>query len=178
MDLKTVHPRWRGEHIWRFDYRYRLVGSSPLARGTQPPRLKRPGVGRFIPAGAGNTARRIKAPRQSPVHPRWRGEHGRFGSPSWPLSGSSPLARGTPLRRVSTLPTARFIPAGAGNTAVERIPAAGVTVHPRWRGEHSWAPQIVPLGVRFIPAGAGNTSRADQGCLFQPVHPRWRGEHR
>ena len=72
-----VHPRWRGEHNrapkgWRC-----CGGSSPLARGT-PFRLDNGAADRrFIPAGAGNTPAWTLASSNSPVHPRWRGEHGR-----------------------------------------------------------------------------------------------------
>ncbi len=71
----------------------------------------------------------------------------------------------------------RFIPAGAGNTAIVSPLSAGRSVYPRWRGEHSVG--LIDLGHisglsplargtlallivanqygRFIPAGAGNT---------------------
>ncbi|MBG0749481.1 hypothetical protein Q7O_003442 [Pectobacterium carotovorum subsp. carotovorum PCCS1] len=32
----------------------------------------------------------------------------------------------------------RFIPAGAGNTAIETPPTVNFSVYPRWRGEHEY----------------------------------------
>ena len=72
-----------------------------------------------------------------------------------------------------------------------------VTVHPRWRGEHSGSISAnhgkdgsSPLARgtrtradwravenRFIPAGAGNTPESEQDEYKLAVHPRWRGEH-
>ncbi len=91
--------------------------------------------------------------------------------------GLSPLARGTQIEIDQQIRSARFIPAGAGNThpdLPERVKAA---VYPRWRGEHEVSSVetpgyrgLSPLArgtrrinsqvqrpARFIPAGAGNT---------------------
>ncbi len=73
--LKTVYPRWRGEHIRWFDGDKCVTGLSPLARGT--PSIKereRTGI-RFIPAGAGNTEINPAVLICIAVYPRWRGEH-------------------------------------------------------------------------------------------------------
>ena len=95
-----VHPRSRGEHS-----RMRLPstapsGSSPLARGTLSSRRERDAGLRFIPARAGNTARTSCAARASAVHPRSRGEHVVVTAATHPDYGSSPLARGTPVRTI------------------------------------------------------------------------------
>ncbi len=74
-EIKTVYPRWRGEHqlsdvslAWRH-------GLSPLARGTPVHIRFLVARSRFIPAGAGNTDQ-IPVPQSTPsVYPRWRGEH-------------------------------------------------------------------------------------------------------
>ena len=50
-----VHPRWRGEHKASVYLQSGLNGSSPLARGTRPSFFRVHTLGRFIPAGAGNT---------------------------------------------------------------------------------------------------------------------------
>ena len=70
-----VHPRWRGEHSFSFSVAPPGYGSSPLARGTLEGIAAATAAGRFIPAGAGNTARSASSSRSKAVHPRWRGEH-------------------------------------------------------------------------------------------------------
>ncbi|EHB43113.1 hypothetical protein SEENIN0B_03018 [Salmonella enterica subsp. enterica serovar Infantis str. SARB27] len=53
------------------------------------------------------------------------------------MVGLSPLARGT-LCQVGHSPNkTRFIPAGAGNTAMSKPPHPDLPVYPRWRGEHN-----------------------------------------
>ncbi|VGM87981.1 FIG01045727: hypothetical protein [Salmonella enterica subsp. enterica serovar Stanley] len=51
------------------------AGLSPLARGTREIVGKNPWLTRFIPAGAGNTRSPFGRTGESPVYPRWRGEH-------------------------------------------------------------------------------------------------------
>ena len=172
-------------------------GSSPLARGTRPAGVGVPHPGRFIPARAGNTARRQAAHRLDPVHPRSRGEH--FLSLVLPpvVLGSSPLARGTLVHREHAREAGRFIPARAGNTARSNRRRPRRSVHPRSRGEHAgggrvmnrvfgssplargtpWRQAVYPPMHRFIPARAGNTIRAGSAPKPSTVHPRSRGEH-
>ncbi len=154
-----------------------IHGSSPRARGTRPPLRPLLRRGRFIPAGAGNTHQDVLCPRSHPVHPRGRGEHtGTIELPELD-DGSSPRARGTPNICCSSITHPRFIPAGAGNTAVRGLAGTVESVHPRGRGEHArglflsffllgssprarGTPTLQPpplLTSRFIPAGAGNT---------------------
>ena len=52
----SVHPRRRGEHFFYLDKLSSGGGSSPQARGTLFSHVEAPERGRFIPAGAGNTA--------------------------------------------------------------------------------------------------------------------------
>ncbi len=152
---------------------------------------------RFIPAGAGNTAPLKICTKAIAVYPRWRGEHSirRFCSSS--DAGLSPLARGTPRKRLPASLICRFIPAGAGNTKFILINTAFVSVYPRWRGEHfttigghATAHGLSPLARgthrnvseyddlrRFIPAGAGNTIETFHAIKQAAVYPRWRGEH-
>ena len=70
-----VYPRWRREHAELEPALRRLPGLSPLAQGTRRFCRGRCHVHRFIPAGAGNTARQYEMPLWSPVYPRWRREH-------------------------------------------------------------------------------------------------------
>ncbi len=132
----TVYPRWRGEHANSLRICSIVIGLSPLARGTLPQLRAGRSENRFIPAGAGNTPV-ISALRQSrPVYPRWRGEHNRtFSIPGY-IRGLSPLARGTRFRKSHPDIRHRFIPAGAGNTALHRSYQGALPVYPRWRGEH------------------------------------------
>ena len=132
----AVHPRWRGEHDALHNGTRSPHGSSPLARGTPEKRANSEGVGRFIPAGAGNTSWSSRSTSKSPVHPRWRGEHMVPCIFAQCVCGSSPLARGTLGGRERPGASERFIPAGAGNTSCLSISPARRAVHPRWRGEH------------------------------------------
>ncbi len=194
---QAVHPRWRGEHPVRCCQAISQDGSSPLARGT--PRLinSDPMTLRFIPAGAGNTSHQTAVWQIWPVHPRWRGEHVPERFLNEYQFGSSPLARGTRDLLDEIIAGSRFIPAGAGNTALMVTGIIGLPVHPRWRGEHlssspsrnaSFGSSPLARGTprqilsnsgtqRFIPAGAGNTIGKQIVSINLPVHPRWRGEH-
>ena len=113
-----------------------------------------------------------------------------------PLSGSSPLTRGTLDQFRRPCHYLRFIPAYAGNSVCSGIEAASVAVHPRLRGElmlsldsRSNRPGSSPLTrgthvlenglrkfARFIPAYAGNSSLHFRASPVSPVHPRFRGE--
>ncbi len=131
------------------------------------------------------------------VYPRWRGEHSTWIDSLKSTIGLSPLARGTQLGYKLSIRWVRFIPAGAGNTYSQKSGFTGVTVYPRWRGEHKEWPNprydgygLSPLArgtlfrqkfhgdlFRFIPAGAGNTLSGPHAEPIDAVYPRWRGEH-
>ena len=131
-----VHPRPRGEHLSAVPLVSLPSGSSPPARGTHEA-LKRLLYGdRFIPARAGNTRPGFGGSFPRPVHPRPRGEHDRPTALLSERFGSSPPARGTPVRVHGANGRRRFIPARAGNTFVQTMSPRSSTVHPRPRGEH------------------------------------------
>ena len=154
-----------------------VIGLSPLARGTQFALRYSSNCFRFIPAGAGNTEPLSTSVDSRTVYPRWRGEHGKGGVVLFQHHGLSPLARGTQNVTIAINMRCRFIPAGAGNTAMGGICAHQDAVYPRWRGEHLRRNSITAAGdglsplargthhydfvngayARFIPAGAGNT---------------------
>ncbi len=193
----AVHPRGRGEHQKRVGHGDGAAGSSPRARGTRFGILRDGIMGRFIPAGAGNTSPQICRRFSASVHPRGRGEHDTLTTWSDTSAGSSPRARGTRDPVATVHEVHRFIPAGAGNTPTAGSNSTHHTVHPRGRGEHAYAgsrldpfpgssPRArgthvvlnrdLPNG-RFIPAGAGNTNTCLATAWLIPVHPRGRGEH-
>ncbi len=155
---RPVHPRWRGEHITSGLVVSSTAGSSPLARGTRRHTRRPAGHGRFIPAGAGNTMLRAPGSSRSSVHPRWRGEHTVGPSRRSPVSGSSPLARGTLSGQYVVGASARFIPAGAGNTLIRAFTSSTTAVHPRWRGEHHGVKRLVVAGLGSSPLARGTRS--------------------
>ena len=72
--LVPVHPRLRGELFDFFNVRWLNNGSSPLTRGTLPPKENPLFSGRFIPAYAGNSKNMESIWEVDAVHPRLRGE--------------------------------------------------------------------------------------------------------
>ena len=131
-----VYPRWRGEHSASVQAGTRYSGLSPLARGTRNIVALKEILGRFIPAGAGNTYSATFRALRAAVYPRWRGEHMKRRTNPHGVGGLSPLARGTHphFRRYESV--FRFIPAGAGNTPCQFAALPSSSVYPRWRGEH------------------------------------------
>ena len=139
----SVHPRSRGEHIDACITDPPYGGSSPLARGTRRRPARRRKSSRFIPARAGNTSSPSPACTRISVHPRSRGEHRQGIDDATYRAGSSPLARGTPIRKDRQCRGDRFIPARAGNTLVDNLKAQMLAVHPRSRGEHFHARRML-----------------------------------
>ena len=112
-------------------------------------------------------------------------------------SGSSPLTRGKPPRRVRAYSRARLIPAHAGKTGRGRRACTCWWAHPRSRGENPSAARPAkasggssPLTRgklrvdkrqwvhrRLIPAHAGKTGHHRESHVARPAHPRSRGEN-
>ncbi len=136
-DLPTVYPRWRGEHIDPEQQYAQTDGLSPLARGTPSACNSASLSVRFIPAGAGNTIKKLFCVSFRSVYPRWRGEHFYSVNNRSLIVGLSPLARGTHVANRLIIIYFRFIPAGAGNTIEIVFGIYSEAVYPRWRGEHS-----------------------------------------
>ncbi len=177
MTLSPVYPRWRGELSLPLNLQADASGLSPLARGTLKISSPVQDSLRFIPAGAGNSKMINTRLYDFPVYPRWRGELRPVETRLRCSYGLSPLARGTRSREALKFADQRFIPAGAGNSALRSTTRSTRSVYPRWRGElqsgsASYVPSagLSPLargtlhGVgthqhlrRFIPAGAGNS---------------------
>ncbi len=153
--VPTVYPRWRGEHGNRSLNSTPASGLSPLARGTHLSPYEFYAPSRFIPAGAGNTASHSIRWFSMTVYPRWRGEHRPDRFRESLRSGLSPLARGTHPITDEGSPYWRFIPAGAGNTAMPAIFSVGNAVYPRWRGEHACLPAALAHPGGLSPLARG-----------------------
>ena len=113
------------------------------------------------------------------------------------MTGSSPLARGTPLYTKGSTEPNGLIPARAGNTRGSTTSAGNPWAHPRSRGEHEvWTccnlerlgssplargTPVIAFGdsslFGLIPARAGNTPQVHERQLCLRAHPRSRGEH-
>ena len=131
-----AHPHSRGENASRVNFSERLAGSSPLTRGKrQSPSQTLPHLG-LIPAHAGKTATRAKAPRRSAAHPRSRGENPHLVTMDEIWKGSSPLTRGKLEVAQRTPHAVRLIPAHAGKTVDVAVSFSGSPAHPRSRGEN------------------------------------------
>ena len=174
---KAAHPRSRGEHPDDKIPRFRMNGSSPLARGTLLEADTGDVPSRLIPARAGNTSPVSVTLFLSPAHPRSRGEHVIQSLSASKTGGSSPLARGTRDGETQVRRATRLIPARAGNTLHPVVGVLMLEAHPRSRGEHNPGSSSVGLGcgssplargtprsrptrcyaIRLIPARAGNT---------------------
>ena len=174
-----------------------MPGSSPLARGTYDTQDCTSILGRLIPARAGNITGTVRGAALGQAHPRSRGEHLPAVPDGIPLRGSSPLARGTWKRFISSRLRTRLIPARAGNMCQFSGVFRRAAAHPRSRGEHlleekTGHEQIgsSPLARgtcsavlewrawnRLIPARAGNIVRGTGSIWGLAAHPRSRGEH-
>mgnify|MGYP000981406840 CR=1 FL=1 len=172
-------------------------GSSPLARGTLESVLNVFQGLRLIPARAGNTASAPASPAHARAHPRSRGEHPRTWAVTDDLKGSSPLARGAPIKLDNCQATVGLIPARAGSTVCQVCLFLVPGAHPRSRGEHSvsgWMGRYdggsSPLArgalaehrqakaaLGLIPARAGSTTKTLRLSTQMRAHPRSRGEH-
>ena len=110
-----VHPRVCGERATSTSWNCVWTGSSPRMRGTPAFRCAGRGVRRFIPAYAGNAARRHHREQRAPVHPRVCGERTPHSLCCLTSCGSSPRMRGTHRVKWQDRQLRRFIPAYAGN---------------------------------------------------------------
>ena len=139
-DLATVgasspdHPRSRGVYGSPPVSRFRVCGSSPLARGLllQPP--DNTDASRIIPARAGFTRGRHEPLLKNWDHPRSRGVYNEKECVCRFIGGSSPLARGLPDTHIAGLPRNRIIPARAGFTRRRSTGPGSARDHPRSRG--------------------------------------------
>ena len=156
--------------------------------------VSRPGRG-IIPARAGFTRPALGRAPCPADHPRSRGVYRSMSLSMSPTGGSSPLARGLPLRKASRDRRERIIPARAGFTPRGGPGVARRRDHPRSRGVYSptaspgaTRPGSSPLArglqrptVRvtpskgIIPARAGFTPDQPRLRFATRDHPRSRG---
>ncbi len=155
----VVYPHWRGELEPCQNGASFVPGLSPLARGTLDLESNRRAIARFIPAGAGNSCSSYISTGNWPVYPRWRGELPRYFRRSWWNGGLSPLARGTRHALPPGHSSVRFIPAGAGNSAIFTFRIIVKTVYPRWRGELAGSAPTTGVFPGLSPLARGTLPR-------------------
>ena len=114
--VRRDHPRSRGVYQGQGQGRRRCCGSSPLARGLLPDRVRVRLNARIIPARAGFTQVDCVSRRDNKDHPRSRGVYSYAFDYCGIPAGSSPLARGLPMLAQATAVRRRIIPARAGFT--------------------------------------------------------------
>ena len=131
------HPRSRGVYETVRRSSSPMSGSSPLARGLPLAGFFLAAYARIIPARAGFTRIMQQSRRAFQDHPRSRGVY-QFQHPFvFKSLGSSPLARGLPLRFLSRRPRPGIIPARAGFTNRFHVKHSSKKDHPRSRGVYA-----------------------------------------
>ena len=131
------HPRSRGVYSPDASPRRTPRGSSPLARGLLFLFIVSILRVRIIPARAGFTPSWRPLRRGSRDHPRSRGVYYSGSVPKRTMCGSSPLARGLPLRQAAARDQDGIIPARAGFTQLPPGGRDGPGDHPRSRGVYT-----------------------------------------
>ena len=173
-----------------------MVGSSPRGRGTLGVAVVPAADERFIPAWAGNAARRPCGRRRAPVHPRVGGERPAALCDALGVPGSSPRGRGTPRSSSSNTLIHRFIPAWAGNARPIRLPTRtqcgssprgrgtlsgwhrdpiNATVHPRVGGERHSLEHHALQHYGSSPRGRGTRVDQARGQGRRRFIPAWAG---
>ena len=169
------HPRSRGVYPSAPASSASDQGSSPLARGLQVPVAERDLVLGIIPARAGFTPPASVRARTCPDHPRSRGVYG-AGSHGIPATvGSSPLARGLPLRMAMSWAVLSDHPRSRGvYDLVAEVFSAEPGSSPLARGLRT-GHSARDAGDGIIPARAGFTVRVPGDDRPGTDHPRSRG---
>ena len=158
MRPERAHPRSRGENDEFAGVDPFAVGSSPLARGKPGLDLDRADASRLIPARAGKTVSMTEVEVPAQAHPRSRGENYPACSIWYPSEGSSPLARGKPVRLGNGWIIPRLIPARAGKTRSPPSRRRTCRAHPRSRGENLCGARTSPTNPGSSPLARGKRS--------------------
>ena len=132
---RSDHPRACGELSIDVDTSKTFGGSSPRMRGTLFLRVHLHVPERIIPAHAGNSVDIDDIVWRGPDHPRACGELLWRTLLRGSRIGSSPRMRGTPWYRSCPVMRLRIIPAHAGNSTYQKLPASSKSDHPRACGE-------------------------------------------
>ena len=159
---QTVYPRVRGGTATRIEYRGRVQGLSPRARGNR--HRARTGRARrgSIPACAGEPRLANSVATLPKVYPRVRGGTPDLMRPALALNGLSPRARGNPRFYGSQARRRGSIPACAGEPGDHPIIPRCVQVYPRVRGGTAAVCHCVGSDTGLSPRARGNL-RAAQG---------------
>ena len=165
------HPRSRGVYHSAWNTLPAARGSSPLARGLLT-RLVLPfSRSRIIPARAGFTNHCSGRPASARDHPRSRGVYFEKGVTVWHKTGSSPLARGLPLKKLPMSVKTRIIPARAGFTFAGFGLPTRLGDHPRSRGVYALCPRDSKPGRGSSPLARGLRRLHDSGPLGGGIIP-------
>ena len=151
----TVHPRRYGELSRISPSKKGATGSSPQVRGTLCVGTIADLLGRFIPAGTGNSFISNASLAINSVHPRRYGELFLYSTLSFNSCGSSPQVRGTQSDSVQSMLSPRFIPAGTGNSTIQSTGECCTAVHPRRYGELLHAANATPFYIGSSPQVRG-----------------------
>ena len=189
------HPRSRGVYAHLKRTRPDGYGSSPLVRGLLVMACASRSARGIIPARVGFTCEARERKCRRPDHPRSRGVYWTRIITAKEGEGSSPLARGLPLRGSGSRSAVWIIPARAGFTGGNRLTIPPYQDHPRSRGVYLRSPSFTHLrsgssplarglparrrrfsrGRGIIPARAGFTAKNSGRFEAPQDHPRSRG---
>ena len=175
LDLLGDHPRSRGVDLRCSSLPSKSSGSSPLARGRHSAVRSVDETTGIIPARAGSTAHRPKAPPPCPDHPRSRGVDSTTRWRVARVTGSSPLARGRPGGDRGAPRWWGIIPARAGSTASRLSGRPKSPDHPRSRGVDVRGKRGERDGGGSSPLARGRPPMAADFSHVEVDHPRSRG---
>ena len=156
------HPRSRGVYEWGVPRPRAVAGSSPLARGLRTCQRNPRATPGIIPARAGFTFEGVYLEIAGADHPRSRGVYLRYGESTTVHPGSSPLARGLPVRFSTRRRSDGIIPSRGVYRPRRAWRALRAGSSPLARGLRARRRSPM-LNVRIIPARAGFTARPRRG---------------
>ena len=175
---RAVHPRVCGELACMSLSDHGNTGSSPRVRGTRTAPCTQSSSRRFIPACAGNSVDNERHFSQTPVHPRVCGELEDEDEQYVRAAGSSRVCGELGNLTLFNPTPGRFIPACAGNSAVEGRTVGLQPVHPRVCGELASRVWTIAARIGSSPRVRGTRRTQATTARRTSVHPRVCGELR